>query len=432
MKIDLKQSNGCQRILEFELPGDQVQATIDDIYREYNLKAVIPGFRPGKVPRAILEARFGKDIEAEAIERLVPESYRQALVEHNLFPINQAQISDLDLSHDKVLRFKATFEVMPQVDIKRYRGIAAAKKLRPVTEAEVDREIEFLRNLFAEYQELNRPAQDGDRVIIDYRPLAEFPGSEKFQSQDHAIDLGAPQVLPEFSQGLLGVRPGEERQITVHYPQDHPTPEAAGRKIGFQVTVKKVMQKNLPPLDDEFARKVSGYQTLAELRERIEAGLEAEAERQAMEQVRLQVLNTIMAENPIDLPQSLVAEEVGRLVADARERHRMAHRHPDGQSCEQCQLDEEKLARELRPVAEWRLRQDIILSYVAQQEKIEPSNEEIEDFLVRMARDQRVDPEKLRSAVAGVPERMEDLKDRLALAKAAEMLGQWAEITIEK
>jgi len=151
-----------------------------------------------------------------------------------------------------------------------------------------------------------------------------------------------------------------------------------------------------------------------------------------MEQVRLQVLNTIMAENPIELPQSLVAEEVGRLVADARERHRMAHRHPNGQSCEQCQLDEEKLARELRPVAEWRLRQDIILSYVAQQEKIEPSNEEIEDFLVRMARDQRVDPEKLRSAVAGVPERMEDLKDRLALAKAAEMLGQWAEITIEK
>lgn len=432
MKVEVKEPKSWLRIIEFELPSQQVRETIEELYLEYGRNARIPGFRPGRIPRAMLEARFAKDIESEAIERLVPESYRQALVDHKLIPVNRAQISDLDLSADKVLRFKATFEVMPKVEIKRYRGIPAVKKLKAVTQDDVERELDFLRQLYAEFTEVDRPSSDGDRVVIDYQPLAEFSGSEKFKAQDYAVDLSAPQVLPEFRQGLLGVRAGEERQITVQYPQDHPAPEAAGKKIGFQVSVKKVMQKSLPSLDDGFAQKVSGYPTLAELKEKIQAGLEAEAERQAMEQVRLQVLNTIMAENPLELPQSLVAEEVERLMANARERHRMEHRHPDGQSCADCHLDEEKLAQEFRPVAEWRLRQDIILSHIAQQEKIEASEEEVEDFIARMARDQRTDPQKLRSALDAVPERMEELRDRLAVAKTAEMLGQWAEITMEK
>jgi trigger factor len=432
VKVELKQPKGCQRVFEFELPGDQVQAAIDDIYREYGLKAKIPGFRPGKVPRAILQARFGKDIEAEAIEKLVPESFERALVQHQLVPVNRAQISELDLSSDKGLRFKATFEVLPKVEVKRYKGIPAVKKLRRIGEADVDGELNFLRSLYAEFADVERPSAEGDRVIIDYQPLTEFPGAEKFRGSGYAVDLGAPQVLAEFNRDLTGVKSGDQREITVQYPEDHPAPEAAGRKIGFRVSVKQVQERKLPALDDEFAKKVSEYQTLAELRDKIKSGLEARAESEAMQQVNLQVMNTIISENPLELPESLVAEDLARMTAEAKERHHQSHRHADGSTCDQCQLDEERMARELRPVAEWRIKQDLFLSHIADLEKIKATPQDVEAAVRDLARRQRADPAQLMAALESHRERLENLKERIAAAKASEQLGRWADIKTEQ
>lgn len=432
MKAELKEPRGCQRVFEVEVPGDAVQAAIEELYQEYGLKAKIPGFRPGKVPRAMLEARFGKGIEAEAIEKLVPESFERALAQHRLVPVNRAQISDLDLSSDKVLRFKAIFEVLPKVEIKRYQGIPAVKKLRKVGQSDVDRELEFLRSLYAEFTPAERPSAGGDRVTIDYRPLTEFPGADKFKGVDYAVDLGAPQVLAEFNRDLAGVRPGDVREVTVQYPEDHPTPEAAGRKIGFRVEVKRVQERKLPALDDGFAGKVSEYQTLAELREKIKGGLEARAESEAMEQVNLQVMSAIIAENPMDLPESVVNEDLGRMMAEARERHKLSHRHADGSTCDQCQLDDVKMAKELRPVAEWRIKQDLFLSHVAELEKIEAAPQEVESAVRDLARRQRADPAQLMAALEAHPERLADLRDRIAAAKAAEQLGRWAEVRTEQ
>lgn len=432
MKADLKEPKGCQRIFEVEVPGDRVQEVIDELYQEYGLKAKIPGFRPGRVPRTILEARFGKGIEAEAIEKLVPESYEKALAQHNLVPVNRAQISDLDLSSDKVLRFKATFEVLPTISIKRYRGIPAVKKLRRIGQAEVDRELDFLRSLYAEFSAVDRPSAEGDRVTIDYHPMTDFPGADKFKGSDYAVDLGAPQVLAEFNRDLVGVKPGDRREITAQYPDDHPAREAAGRKIGFQVSVKQVQERKLPALDDDFAKKVSEYQTLAELRDKIKAGLEARAEAEAMEQVNLQVMSAVITENPLELPESVVGEDLARMMAEARERHKLSHRHADGSTCEQCRLDEGKLAGELRPVAEWRVKQDMFLSHVAELEKIEAAPQEVEAAVRDLARRQRADPVQLMAALERQPERMADLKDRIAAAKASEQLGRWADIKLEQ
>ncbi len=431
MKTELKAPKACQRVFEVEVPSDQVREAMEELYREYGLKAKIPGFRPGKVPRAILEARFGKGIEAEAVEKLVPESFARALDEHRLVPVNRAQISDLELSSDQILRFKATFEVLPKVEIKRYKGIPAVKRLCRVTQADVDREVDFLRSLYAEFFPAGRPSAEGDRVIIDYSPLTEFPGAQKFRGQDYAVDLGAPQVLAEFNRDLVGVRPGDQKEITVQYPDDHPSPEAAGRKIGFRVVVKDVQERRLPPLDDEFARKVSEYQTLAELGDKIRAGLEARAESEAMEQVNLQVMNTIITENPMELPESLVKENLERMIGQARERHQLSHRHGDGATCDQCALDEEKMSRELRPVAEWRIKQDLFLSHLAALEKIEAEPQEVEAAVRDLARRQRVDPAQLMSALEAQPERLEDIRHRIVTAKASEMLGRWAELKIE-
>ncbi len=431
MKIEVKEPQTWQRIFEIEISGEQVKETIEELYRDYGQAINIPGFRPGRVPRTILEARFGKSIEAEAIERLVPQSLEQALMQNRLVPINRAQISDLDLSPEKVLRFKATFEVLPPVNIQRYKGIPAVKRVLRITEERVERELEGLRQLLAEYHPVERPAQDGDRVMVDYRPLADFPGGDKFVGRDHPVDLGSPQVVAEFNQGLKGARAGEEKEIVVQYPDDHPLPQAAGQKIGFRVSVKQVLEKKLPNLDDDLARRISEYQTLEELRGRIKNGLESQAEVEARQRMKDQIVNVIIQENPLELPRSLVEHDLNRMLEEAKERHRRSHRHPAGESCPQCQLDEEKMASQLRPVVEWHIRQDLILSQVAKLEGIQAEPQEVEAAVRDLARRQGSDPLKLMDLLQGEPERMEDLKERIAMAKAAERLVEWAEVKVE-
>ena len=185
MKVEIKEPKSWQRIFEIEVPSQQLNEAIEDLYQEYGRKAKIPGFRPGRVPRTVLEARFGKGIEAEAIERLVPESYEKALVENKLVPVNRAVISDLDITGDKILKFKATFEVLPAITLKRYQGLPAVKRLRQVADEDVVREIEFLQNIYAEYNTVDRASAQGDRVIIDFKPVSGVDHPEKSQGENY-------------------------------------------------------------------------------------------------------------------------------------------------------------------------------------------------------------------------------------------------------
>jgi trigger factor len=432
LKVEIKEPKAWQRIFEIEVPGERFRETVESLYQEYGREAKIPGFRPGRVPRAVLEARFGKGIEAEAIERLVPESYQLALDQHKLVPVNRAAISDLDLSGDKLLRFKATFEIMPEVAIKRYKGLPAVKRYREVGDEDVTREIEYLREIYAEYAPVERLAGTGDRVIIDFLPVSGSADPEKAKGENYPIDLGAPQVLPEFNQGLTGTRPGDVREISVSYQPDYQARELAGQTVVFRATVKEVREKKLPALDDEFAKKVSEYQTVTELRERIKAGMAARAEAEAMEGVRVQAINALIEENPLELPESLVREQAEELTAEARDRHQREHRHPGGEKCPECQWDQEKMLAQYRPVAEWKIKQDLFLSRVVGLENIVAEPSEIEEAIQDWARHNRSDPSEIRRTLERNPERMDDLKARLAAARAGRLLAEWAEARPEK
>lgn len=432
MKVEIKQPKSWQRIFEIEVPGDRFRETVESLFQEYGREAKIPGFRPGKVPRTVLEARFGKGIEAEAIERLVPESYQRALEQHQLVPVNRAAISDLNLAGDKSLRFKATFEVLPEVAIKRYKGLPAVKRYREVTDDDVSREIDYLREIYAEYLTVDRPSGTGDRVVIDFIPVSGSANPDKAKGENYPIDLGAPQVLPEFNQGLAGARPGDVREISVTYQPGYQAKELAGQTVAFKITVKEVKEKKLPDLDDDFAKKVSEYQTASELRERIKAGMAARAEAEARDGVRIQAINALIDENPLELPESLVREQAEGLAAEARERHQREHRHPGGDKCPDCQWDHDKMLEQYRPVAEWKIKQDLFLSRVVKLENIVPEPSEIEEAIQDWARHNRSDPAEIRRALEKSPERMEDLKDRLAAEKAGRLLAEWADAKPEK
>jgi trigger factor len=432
LKIEIKEPKSWQRIFEIEVPSQTVRYAIEDLFQEYNKKAKIPGFRPGKVPRTILEARFGKGIEAEAIERLVPESYEKALIEHKLVPVNRAVISDMDITDDKSLKFKATFEVLPSVNLKRYKGLPAVKNLRMVSDADVDHEIEYLRDIYSEYNTVERDSAKGDRVVIDFNPISGVNGTEKTKGENYSIDLGAPQVLPEFNENLMGTKVGDVREISVKYKDDYQAKDLAGKTVLFQVKVKEVKEKKQPEMNDEFAKMVSEYQSLSELREKITAGMIARVESEAMEAVRVQAVNALIDENPLELPESLVKEQTEAMVAQAREMHMHRHKHQNGKQCSECGWDQEKMLLEYKPAAEWKIKEDLFLSQVATAENIEPTDSEIDEAIDDWARHNRSDPAEIRSTLKKNSDKMRDLRDRLSVSKAGQMLAQWAEVKIEK
>jgi trigger factor len=430
LKVELKEPKVWQRIFEIEVPGEQVKAAIEDLYFEYSRKAKIPGFRPGKVPRTVLEARFGKGIEAEAIERLVPESYEKALVEHKIVPINRAEISDLDFTPDRSIKFKATFEVLPQVAIKQYKDLPAVKRLRKIADQDVDREIKYLQGLYAEFTKTDNPAREGDRLIIDFVPVSGLDNPEKAKGENYPVDLGTPQVLPEFNKNLTGTKAGQEKEITVKYPDDYPGAGLAGKEAVFKVTVKEVREKHLPALDDEFAKKVSEYQTLSELKEKIQNGLEARSRAEASEGVRIQVLQKMMDDNPLELPQSLLTDELNKMVAEAKERHHQQHKHQEGQDCQDCP-DDAKLKEQYQPLTEWKIREELLLAEVARQEKIEVSAEELDESFADLARYYRKTAEEIKSTFSANRDRLDDLKDRIAVTKAGRLVVEAAAVKEE-
>jgi trigger factor len=431
VKVEIKEPRSWQRVFEIEVPGVQVKAAIEELFREYSKKAKLPGFRQGKVPRSLLESRFGQGIEAEAIEQLVPDSYEKALADHKLVPVNRAVISDLDLSPDKDLKFKATFEVLPTVAIKQYRGVKAVKRIAKITDKEVDRELDYLRNIYAEFTAVERPAQLTDKLTVDYVPQSGLDQPEKFKGENYVLELGAAQVLPEFNQQLQGATAGDVKQIPVSYAADYQVKELAGKTVMFQVTVKTVQEKKLPALDDAFAAKVSEYATAQELRDKIKAGMAARAEEEAMEGVRLQVLDALIKDNPLELPESLVKEELDAMVAEARKRHHMQHHQGAKGECPACDQEEPKLREQYLPAAEWKIKEELLLSEIVKQDKVEVNDQELDEAIGEWSRYNRQDPAKLREALAKNPDRKDDFRSRIAIGKARRLLGEWAEAAVE-
>lgn len=431
MKVEIKEPKSWQRVFEIEVPGQQVKAAIEDLYREYNRKAKIHGFRPGKVPRSILESWYGKGIEAEAVEQLVPESYEKALMEHKILPVNRAVISDLDLTPDKDLKFTATFEVLPAVAIGQYKGLKAAKRVARITEKEVDRELEYLRNIYAEFTAVERGAQLTDKLTVDYIPASGLDQPEKFKGENYVLELGGGQVLAEFNQHLQGAKAGDVKEITVNYAADYQVKELAGKAVAFKVTVKQVQEKKLPALDDALAAKVSEYPTLQELKDKIRAGMESRAEEEAMEGVRLQALDALIKNNPLELPESLIKEELESMVAEAKKRHHYQHHAKGDKECPECAADDPKLRQQYQPAAEWKIKEELLLSEIVKREKIEVSDPELDEAVGEWARYNRQDPGKLLEVFAKNPDRRDDFRSRIAIGKARRQLGEWAEATVE-
>lgn len=381
MKCDIEVLAPTQRKLRVEVPADRVAKTFSRIYREFGRRAKVRGFRAGKVPQQVLRGLYGADIQAQALSEIVEASLGEAVKEQGLDPVAEPRLDAGDLSEAQPFTFSAVMEVRPDIELGNYRGIALNRPRVDVDDEQVERTLEAFRERHAQLEpvEEREQVEDGDYVFIDFAGTVDgepFPGGS---AENFAVDIGAGRALPEFERGLVGMKKGVPGTLVVELPADGPEPREAGRKAEFTVTVRDIRRKDLPPLDDDFARDYGECESLEELRDKVRAQLQDEVERFQNTRLQDEIVEHLLEAHAVDTPLSMVERELSYLV-----RRAATEREQAGAGAPVPTTDE--LREELTPAAERRVRVSLLIDRIASAEGISVSEEEVDGRIDALAR----------------------------------------------
>jgi trigger factor len=378
MKVDVEEMGACKRRLRVQEAPEVVQAAWERAFSRIQRDAVLPGFRKGKVPRNMIRLHFADDVRQEVARRLIPEVYREALAQSQIKPVEEPEIQDVTLEENAALAFSAVVEIKPDIVLGEYTGLRVTHTPRPLEESEVDEAIAHLREHHAEYRAVERAADLGDLVTVDYTLTPD--GMESRSQTGQTFPLGGGGVLPEIEEAVIGLVRGGTREARLRFPDDHRNEALRGRSATVTVTLGEVKEKVLPDLDDGFAKTVSPLETLAALREEIRQDLEARRARENRRALEEAVVDVLLASHEVPGPEALVLRQVGHTVGHARERLRQQGLDPD-----RVPLDYPKLLEELRPGAERAVRRALLLEAIAAREGIEPTEADVDAEVARLA-----------------------------------------------
>ena len=373
LKVDVRdsESDSWQKVLTIEVPSEELAEDYNAILEDYQKRAVLPGFRKGRVPRNVLELQFGHSLEHEVLERAVKRSYERAVQEQNLEPVSYPAIDKIRFDKGKPLTYEAKVDIRPAVTPRDYFGLEVPVAETAVADEEVDKALEELRQRTAEWIPVEREAAPGDAVVVDYVRLnPKGKPIHRSQQKDALVELDASGLLPEFRQHLLGKKSGDQASFSVTYPSQFGNEELRGKSVTFSLQVKGVRERRVRPLDDAYAAEVVGMRDLAELRARIRLNLEGEARLKALREQEEALVDQILAKNPLDLPESMVREYLEELLQRLRKEGR-----------EWTAEEEERFRAEYRPQAERRIKRDLLIDAIIRTERVTVSDEEVDQTL---------------------------------------------------
>ena len=419
MNVKVDATGAWQHTLEVEVPADEVENRLDEVARTLQRRASMPGFRRGHVPLHMVRQNFADAVEREFLEDYLPRVTGEALAEAKLDPIVPPQVRNLRFGPGQPMRFQAVVEVRPEVEAKDFRGIPVTRRTKLVDESDVDQMLGRLRDDSAVFADLSRPAERGDVVVVDSVRL-DANGKRIASSRSKALrlELGAPDMMPDLENGLLGAEAGQERTVQISYPEDHPTRELAGRQIRYLLRVRKTQEKKLRALDDNFAREVFGLQTLDELRDRVRQNLEGEEAVRSRREVEDAVTDELIRRNSFELPERLVQWTLERMIHEAT-----GHR-----SVPEAAMKE--LEQRYRPGVERSLRREILLGAVARQEGLTIEDAEIAAEIDRMSQSDPRQAAKVRARYQ-TAERRRGLGEAMLERKALDLIIEAASVNEE-
>jgi trigger factor len=384
--------------LEVEVPPEAVREGVEAKVKELRGKVRLPGFRPGKAPRRMIENHLGRDyIYAEALQESLPLWYSNAVVEQNLRPIDTPQIDfDGPLDEQEGFRFSATVEVRPQAKLGQYKGIEVPKGEVEVTDEEVAERLEEMRGQFATLAAVeDRPAREGDFVVIDFKGERMAGGPlEGGEAEDYMMEIGRGELLPEFEENLVGMKADERKQFGVTFPMDYGEESLRGQSVLFRVHLKEIKERELPPLDDDFAREASEFETVEELKEAVRDQLRQTRERQVDGEFRARVLDEVAGEAEVEVPEVMVDDKV-REMLDSFERSLRAQGMEPEQYYQLAGAGQDELRERIRPDAADTVKKELVLDAIVAAEGIEVDDHEVRHQIEHVAEDAERDPDEV-------------------------------------
>jgi trigger factor len=419
MNVNVKNSGPWQHTVEVEVSAYEVEARLADVTRHLQRHASLPGFRRGRVPLDLVRQNYAEHVEAEFLDRYVPKFAGEALEQAGLDPVVPPLVRNLNFIPGSPLRFEAVVDVRPEVEVQRHTGLPATRRVRPVTDGDVDRVLDRLREDSAVFVDLDRPAGRGDVVLLDSVRL-DVNGRRLSGTRAKAqrVQLGAPDVPPDLENGLLGAEAGQERTVEVRYPDDDERRELAGRTVRYLVSVRKIQEKKLRPADDNLARELFQLESLEELRSRIRRNLEAEEKLRSGREVEAAVSEELIRHNPVELPERLVGWTLERVIEEATGGRELS----------------DSLRRELedrfRPNVVRSLQREVLLRAVARKEKLEVGEEDVAAEIQRMAQADPRQAARVRARYQSA-ERRRALQESLLERRALEFVVQAAVVREE-
>lgn len=422
MKITTQEFENGQAVFHIEVEPPELEKSMEEAYHELAKKVNIPGFRKGKVPRAILQNYVGREgLQEEALEHLIPQLCDQAAEEQKLEVIAQPQAEILET--DPVV-FKATFPLRPKVELGDYHSIRLAPEPVEVTEEQIDNAIEQLRQRNAVWVPAERPVQYGDLATIDIEQRPEKGDPLNYAAQQYPVIENSPLPLPGFAEQVAGMEKNQEKEFAISFPDDYEVSELAGQEYNFKVKVTEVKEKNLPELNDEFAKSVAdNVETLDALREAVADRLKAAAEEQAKREFEGKVIEAAVGLARVEFPPVLVERETDRMLT---ERDNMLRAQGGLEAyLRNIGKTEEEIREELKPQATTQLIQSLVVGKVSEEEKIEVSAAEIDAEIENITKAADDKAEELRT-VFDTPQARRWTSDRLLLQKTMQRLTEIA------
>ena len=400
MSVTIESTAPCRKKLRVEVDAERVAGARAEILREFRKHATIPGFRPGKAPEPMVEKRYAQEIDEELRKRIIPDTYREALAEKKLNVVGYPQVEAVEYQPGRPLVYTAAVDTAPEFNLPVYKGIAVKKKEEPISDDEVNKTIEALRDQQAEFVNVEgRALRTNDFAVLNYTGVADgksiaelVPDAKTLgEHKDFWLLITSDSFLPGFCDQLLGAQVGEKRQVMINFPADFPQKPLAEKKATYFVDVTAIKEKKLPELTNEFAKKI-GVESLDKLKEQIRKSLATERESQARADLRKQIVDQLLGKVDFELPESLVKQETRGIVYDLVREN--AARGVTKQVLEEKKDEIFGFATES---AKERLRVSFILGAIAQAEGIKVEEVEVEQRIAQLAQRYRVTPEKLKA-----------------------------------
>lgn len=426
MQVTVEDVSSVKKIIHIEIPEKQIASELDKAYNDLKKNAKVKGFRPGKAPRSVLERQYGKDINADVTSKLIQGTLVEAVKEKDLKIIGTPLIDPPELNPTGPYKYQATVDINPEIADIDYKGLKLKKTIYKLDDAAVELQLKLLQKNMAELKPVaeDRAAQIGDFLVMDYEGFKDGkPFSATQKTENFTMKLGDGKVAKEFDDGIIGMKPGENKEIPAKFPEDHANSDLAGQEVVFQVTLNEIREEILPPVDDELAKRMGPFGSLEDLKKSIQGNLSSGYAKRTEQELNEQIFTALIEKSSFEVPDTLIDYELDHIISDTERAFAQQNI-----SMKDVGLTRETMTEKYRDVAEKQARRHLILTKIVDQERLEVTDEETDKGIREMADAYQQPFEEIKKYFGAQPERLSFFKDTLLEKKAIQLIVNSSEI----